>query len=727
MPNQTIVNFIKQHVKQGYSIEQIKDYLKKYGFKEKEMEEAIDFYYQEQNKHKKANKEAKKSGTSGQASPQLITYVKDNLAKGYDEQQIRNYLLQYGYDHSTVEQAMHAAQPHHIKHTLEIHPATVMHILLIVAVIGGLVLGGYFLFGISDSTPELLDYSIQVDNTDVNPGEMLYFVNKITNMGDKRRYDIFIEFKIINKDTLDEITSWSKTFAIDVVVDKPESVLIPANTKPGKYLLHGEVHYGDMKNKASNSFKILSTGSQPSCFDNIKNQDELGIDCGGTCNTCETCYDGIQNQNEEGTDCGGICNTCETCFDNIKNQDETGIDCGGVCNIPCSGEDSEDDNDYKKDYDSDVDEDYSYTPSVYDGGKANIVEQIIEAKELAKTNPGNALGICNNLVVKSSTDSCITSVAKISNQSSYCYQINNDKKLDACYMYFVTNYNDYTLCDSIVNDLYKSSCDNLKKLANLQKNYGEKTEPGTQQGSGSQVVLPGDIKPTSSPDPVGVPSSSGDLFNNVKVQQIDATSYVITWTTGTSEKSVVKYGTKPHLLKKTEFDFTSTKNHEVTLSNLDPAKKYYFAMNTVIANNIVESDVYDLSTGNKWIVTSEPVQEPSPLEPTPGPTPSPQPGPEPTPDPTPTQQIQFNSMKAIKVGYGTYKISWTTNFATASILKYGKHPDVLVNVESDAEEKTSHSITISSLELNKKYYYQVAGIVNEIAIGSEVESFDVEI
>lgn len=61
-------------------------------------------------------------------------------------------------------------------------------------------------------------------------------------------------------------------------------------------------------------------------------------------NECEyepTCIDNIQNQGEEGIDCGGPCTPCPTtapttsCFDSIKNQGEEGIDCGGPCD-PCA-------------------------------------------------------------------------------------------------------------------------------------------------------------------------------------------------------------------------------------------------------------------------------------------------------------------------------------------------------------------------------------------------------
>jgi hypothetical protein len=43
------------------------------------------------------------------------------------------------------------------------------------------------------------------------------------------------------------------------------------------------------------------------------------------------CTDNIQNQREEGLDCGGPCMPCSSCDDGVKNKTETGIDCGGEC------------------------------------------------------------------------------------------------------------------------------------------------------------------------------------------------------------------------------------------------------------------------------------------------------------------------------------------------------------------------------------------------------------
>lgn len=68
------------------------------------------------------------------------------------------------------------------------------------------------------------------------------------------------------------------------------------------------------------------------CSDQIRNQGEEGIDCGGPClGMCGNCSDNIQNRGEEGVDCGGRCKPCAKCDDGIKNDDERLVDCGGNC------------------------------------------------------------------------------------------------------------------------------------------------------------------------------------------------------------------------------------------------------------------------------------------------------------------------------------------------------------------------------------------------------------
>jgi flagellar basal body-associated protein FliL len=71
---------------------------------------------------------------------------------------------------------------------------------------------------------------------------------------------------------------------------------------------------------------------EPTCTDNIKNQDETDVDCGGSCSDC-----GIGKVCQSNSECisefcqyPGIC-TAPSCTDKTKNGNETGIDCGGDC------------------------------------------------------------------------------------------------------------------------------------------------------------------------------------------------------------------------------------------------------------------------------------------------------------------------------------------------------------------------------------------------------------
>jgi hypothetical protein len=75
---------------------------------------------------------------------------------------------------------------------------------------------------------------------------------------------------------------------------------------------------------------------RPDCDDDIKDGDEVHIDCGGSCRGCwegqsctapADCYSGIC-QND-------VCWPEPTCNDQLRNQGEYGVDCGGPCSAKC--------------------------------------------------------------------------------------------------------------------------------------------------------------------------------------------------------------------------------------------------------------------------------------------------------------------------------------------------------------------------------------------------------
>lgn len=97
-----------------------------------------------------------------------------------------------------------------------------------------------------------------------------------------------------------------------------------------------------------------SKGVPITCTNRLKDTGEEGLDCGGPCESCNDCTNGILEKDENKinvdlgggiiSDCGGLnCPSCPSCNDHIKNQGEMGVDCGGLCSVSCIDAQGEDD------------------------------------------------------------------------------------------------------------------------------------------------------------------------------------------------------------------------------------------------------------------------------------------------------------------------------------------------------------------------------------------------
>jgi len=79
--------------------------------------------------------------------------------------------------------------------------------------------------------------------------------------------------------------------------------------------------------------------AEPTCADERKNQDETGVDCGGTCASTSPCEDGVACLVNE--DCASEYCLDEVCADhctsNRREADETDVNCGGADCEPCDG------------------------------------------------------------------------------------------------------------------------------------------------------------------------------------------------------------------------------------------------------------------------------------------------------------------------------------------------------------------------------------------------------
>ena len=77
-----------------------------------------------------------------------------------------------------------------------------------------------------------------------------------------------------------------------------------------------ETIWPDMTSKLRLSSVRSGTASSGNCFDNIKNQNEIGIDCGGVCKSCISTQSTCQNA-QNGDLCGGLDIAFNSGFKNV--------------------------------------------------------------------------------------------------------------------------------------------------------------------------------------------------------------------------------------------------------------------------------------------------------------------------------------------------------------------------------------------------------------------------
>ncbi len=81
---------------------------------------------------------------------------------------------------------------------------------------------------------------------------------------------------------------------------------------------------------------VGSICQKSTCDDNIKNQGESDVDCGGNyCDGCAEGYTCIYHKDCASLYCEGKTCVSPRCDDRVENGDEEGVDCGGSCDKKC--------------------------------------------------------------------------------------------------------------------------------------------------------------------------------------------------------------------------------------------------------------------------------------------------------------------------------------------------------------------------------------------------------
>ncbi|MFC1723683.1 hypothetical protein ACFL0V_06080 [Nanoarchaeota archaeon] len=260
MVQQNIVAYILSQIQAGKSLEEINGYLIKAGYDKQEVESSVQYVI---------NVEKNPQLAEQQRIQQLANYIQTQVNGGYDQQVIVNFLISRGYPYYEVNSAINVLKAPKIETRVE-HKLTFVALMTIILVSVGI--GIFYLSSVvSPEIPaKLLDVTTNKLSTLVKPGDDLSFQVNVVNLGDVRRYDITLDYEIINKDTNQVISAQTETVAISTTTQRVVSLNIPGNVKPGKYLLKATATYESFNATSGFLFQIMPTSEAEAIAEQIE-------------------------------------------------------------------------------------------------------------------------------------------------------------------------------------------------------------------------------------------------------------------------------------------------------------------------------------------------------------------------------------------------------------------------------------------------------------------------
>lgn len=395
----------------------------------------------------------------------VIDYIRSMLQKGYDISTIRNTMLKYGYTNEDIDEAVNELYHPTIRHEIHLSHTTIFAIIfIVVSTIGAAI---FFHYVPAKAPAQLLDLKLEHVKTEIEAGDNIAFIKQMSNLGSLKRYDVLVTQELIDSKTFAIITHSTETIALETSSSTQTKILVPTDTKTGNYILRVIAKYGDKKAISTLPIKVVAAKKTETCFDGIKNQDEIGVDCGGVCKPCEkslNCNDNnpcTEDVIENGKCVNRPISSC--CGNNICEEGEKEI-----CSADCRKEEP-------------------------------AAENLEDIKELAKSNPSTALQKCNQIEVPDLRGTCISNIGEVQRNKNYCSKINNtriknlcfsniakstndnticreiseDGIRDSCYMTFVLDNDDYSVCNKITNKALTQSCESLRQLHQLNQEQNQ--------------------------------------------------------------------------------------------------------------------------------------------------------------------------------------------------------------------------------------------------------------
>jgi len=363
------------------------------------------------------------------ANQGLVKYLQDNLRKGYDSNTLRNFLIKNGHNSRDVDEAIRQAYGTEVRHTIHFSPTTMISIagIFISLVVVSFLFLNFFNLG----TPEmLLDLNLDPVNVNVKAGENVVFISEIDNLGSSKRYDVFLKYELIDIATNEIVSFKEETRAIETKGSKQIKVNVPLDLEPGNYMLRAIASYNGQKAVATLPVEI----KEGEVIEELVVEEDETIQEEPIEETKEIEETKVEETEDNAVD-SSIGNSALTTFETLEKvekiakQDKLGAE------------------------------------------KSCNELQLQTSKDLCFNKMGEVLGdrsYCNKIIDERTKDVCLSNIAQIMDKSEICESISRESRKDNCYMKFVLPpKQDYTVCDKVINQYLRQSCESLKQLSKL--------------------------------------------------------------------------------------------------------------------------------------------------------------------------------------------------------------------------------------------------------------------
>ena len=180
----------------------------------------------------------------------LLSYIRTYLAQGYQVEQLRPFLLQQGYPAAQVDAALAATGQQTVRHEVHLPAVTVLKVAALLILVAGIIFGFILLRGAGPGTQSpvtgsrLLDARLSLDESTVAPGDKVTVIADLTNMGSSGKYDVTLEYQLLDADGVAVWSSDQKTKAISTSLSDTEQLTVPADTADGSYTVKVTATYG---------------------------------------------------------------------------------------------------------------------------------------------------------------------------------------------------------------------------------------------------------------------------------------------------------------------------------------------------------------------------------------------------------------------------------------------------------------------------------------------------